>query len=115
MPRQIMWNGTCFPSMARPSGVLGNSAGPPGPRSRRRPTVSQREVGDSTIEIRYREVIKNGSEEEGRQEEGRQEEGRQEEEVVRSGPGTSSGDWSAMPTNPQSLKDGVSLGLEALR
>ncbi len=45
--------------------------------------MSRREAGDSTDEIRSREVIRNGSEEEGREEEGRQEEGRQEEEVIR--------------------------------
>jgi hypothetical protein len=42
------------------------------------------------------EVIFNG-EEEGREEEGHEEEGCEEEEVSRlSGPGTSSGDWSAI-------------------
>jgi hypothetical protein len=43
----------------------------------------------------FEEVIVHGKEE-GREEEGHEEEGREEEEVSRfSGPGTSSGDWSA--------------------
>jgi hypothetical protein len=80
---QAMWNGTCFPVDGKAkwsSRELRWAAGAALKAAAN--SVPARSWG-LHIEFRYREVIKNGSEEEGRQEEGRQEEGRQEEEVSR--------------------------------